>query len=135
MEVALFSPGPVSEIVVSVRPLYLLDHSHPERGEYVFAYFVRIENGSRRVVQLLSRYWLIFDSIGEETEVRGDGVIGAQPKIQPGEVYEYQSYSVLKSPRGFMEGSYRFTTLDDVLFDVPIPRFYLTVAGSSWPAA
>lgn len=125
----------VGEFQVTVRPLYLPDHSHPERDEYVFAYFVRIENIGRKTAQLLSRYWHIFDAIGEETEVRGDGVVGEQPVIGPGEVYEYQSFCVLKSPRGFMQGSYRFIGSDDILFDVPIPRFDLTVAGSAWPAA
>ncbi|KAB8144527.1 Co2+/Mg2+ efflux protein ApaG [Chloroflexia bacterium SDU3-3] len=122
-------------IRVSVRPLYLADHSNPDQGEYVFAYFVRIENASRKTAQLLSRHWRIFDSIGEESEVRGDGVVGEQPTLAPGEVFEYQSFCVLKSPQGAMDGSYRFIGVDDVLFDVPIPRFELTVTGSPWPAA
>ena len=122
-------------IRVSVRPLYLPDHSNPESDEYVFAYFVRIENHGRKTAQLLARYWHIFDSIGEEYEVRGEGVVGEQPLLAPGETYEYQSFCVLKSPNGFMQGSYRFIGSDDVLFDVPIPRFDLTVTGSAWPAA
>ena len=135
METSPFQPVPAGDIRVTVRPLYLPDHSHPERGEHVFAYFVRIENNGRKAAQLLSRYWLIFDSIGEETAIRGEGVVGEQPLLGPGQVYEYQSFCVLKSLRGFMQGSYRFIGSDDVLFDVPIPRFELNASGSTWPAA
>ena len=122
-------------IRVTVRALYLADQSDPVQNSYVFAYFVRIENQGRKTAQLLSRHWYIFDSIGEETEVRGEGVIGEQPTLAAGETFEYQSFCVLKSPRGFMQGAYKFIGSDDVLFDVPIPRFDLTSSGSTWPAA
>lgn len=133
MERLLFSND--TGIQVNVRPLYLPDHSHPERGEYVFAYFVRIENTGRKTVQLLARRWSIFDSIGEEQEISGEGVVGEQPVLAAGQVFEYQSFCVLKSQRGFMQGSYRFIGSDDVLFDAPIPRFELATTGSAWPAA
>ena len=122
-------------IRVTVRPLYLPDNSQPLRNEYVFAYFVRIENQGRKTAQLLNRHWYIYDSIGEELEVRGEGVVGDQPLLAPGEAYEYQSFCVLKSASGFMQGSYQFIGSDDILFDVPIPRFILTTEGSQWPAA
>lgn len=122
-------------IRVSVRPLYLPDHSRPSRGEYVFAYFVRIENVSRRTVQLLSRRWHIHDSIGEDIEVAGDGVVGEQPFLGPNDVHEYQSFCVLKSPSGYMEGSYRFIGADDLLFEATIPRFVLSTDGAEWPTA
>lgn len=122
-------------IRVTVRPLYLPDHSQPERNEYVFAYFVRIENVGRRTVQLLSRRWLIHDSTGEDLEVVGDGVVGEQPILSPGGIHEYQSFCILKSPSGSMEGSYRFIASDDVLFDAAIPRFELSTEGSEWPMA
>ncbi|GIV95053.1 MAG: Co2+/Mg2+ efflux protein ApaG [Chloroflexus sp.] len=91
---------------ISVRPQYLPGHSFPPLQRFVFAYDVRIENISRRTAQLMSRRWLIYDSIGEELEVVGDGVVGLQPVLGPGDVHEYQSYCVLKSPRGWMEGEY-----------------------------
>jgi ApaG protein len=112
-------------IRITVRPLFLPDESRPARGQYVFAYFVRIENVSRRTMQLLSRRWLIHDSVGEDQEVVGDGVVGQQPVLPPGGTHEYQSFCVLKSSQGYMEGSYRFISPDDTLFDAPIPRFYL----------
>lgn len=124
-----------SGVRVLVRPLYLHDHSNPNDNEYVFAYFVRIENNGRKTVQLLSRHWQIYDSIGEEYEVRGDGVVGEQPTIASGGTYEYQSFCVLKSPHGVMQGSYRMIGSDDILFDVPIPRFELDANGTTWPTA
>ena len=119
-------------IRITVRPQYLPDHSQPIQLQYVFAYFVRIENTSKRKLKLLSRHWLIFDSIGEEREVDGEGVVGEQPVLTAGDVHEYHSYCVLKSPQGYMEGSYRFIGLDDVLFEAEIPRFILTADESSW---
>lgn len=124
-----------SGIRITVRPLYLSDQSQPAHRHYVFAYFVRIENVSKRTVQLLSRRWLIHDSIGEDHEVVGDGVVGEQPVLAPGGVHEYQSFCVLKSPSGYMEGSYRFIGRDDLLFDAAIPRFDLVAAESQFPFA
>lgn len=115
-------------IRISVRPVYLEGHSNPNFNHYVFAYFVRIDNLSRKKVQLLSRYWLIHDSIGTDEEVRGDGVVGEQPVLVAGSGHEYQSFCVLRSPQGYMEGSYRFIASDDTIFDAPIPRFYLDAA-------
>jgi ApaG protein len=76
-------------------------------------------------VQLLSRHWYIHDSIGEDYEVAGDGVVGEQPTLLPGGVHEYNSFCVLRSPNGHMEGSYRFVCDDDTSFDAAIPRFLL----------
>ncbi|HEX6289921.1 MAG TPA: Co2+/Mg2+ efflux protein ApaG [Herpetosiphonaceae bacterium] len=121
-----------SGIRITVRPRYLPDHSQPLHLQYVFAYFVRIENVSKRKVQLLSRHWLIYDSIGDEREVDGEGVVGEQPILTPGGVHEYHSFCVLKSPQGYMEGSYRFIGTDDVLFDAEIPRFILSADASAW---
>ncbi len=113
-------------IRISVRPLYLTNQSQPAYHHYVFAYFVRIENVSKRTVQLLARHWQIHDSIGEDYEVVGDGVVGQQPILQPGEVYEYQSFCILKSAHGHMEGYYRFIGSDNFQLDAVIPRFFLT---------
>lgn len=120
-------------IRIIVRPHYLEDQSQPEQQKYVFVYFVRIENRSRRTVQLLSRRWHIQDSIGEEQEVAGTGVVGQQPTLGPGDVHEYHSFCVLKSRLGYMAGSYRFIGRDDVLFEAEIPRFDLVADTLSLP--
>ena len=112
-------------IRISVRPLYLEEQSQPILHHYVFAYFIRIENVSQRTVQLLTRHWYIHDSIGEDSEVAGDGVVGEQPTLQPGDVHEYQSFCILKSPNGHMEGTYQFIRTDSSMFDATIPRFDL----------
>jgi ApaG protein len=117
-------------IRITVKPIYLREQSRPLEQEYVFAYFIRIENVSRRTMQLLTRRWLIHDSNGEDKEVTGDGVVGQQPVLAPGGVHEYHSFCVLKSPSGHMEGSYRFTSKDDVVVDAEIPRFYLVGEGA-----
>ena len=122
-------------IRITVRPQYLDEHSEPHQRQYVFAYFVRIENRSRRTVQLLSRRWHICDSIGEEQEVTGDGVVGQQPTLRPGDTHEYHSFCILKSRLGYMEGAYRFIGRDDVLFDVDIPRFDLVADRSPFLSA
>ena len=114
--------GPIR---ITVRPLYLPDESYPDQDRYVFAYFVRIENVGVDAMQLRSRRWLIHDSIGEETEVVGDGVVGEQPKLGPGAVHEYQSFCVLKSPQGAMEGQYFFARHAGGTFTADIPRFDL----------
>jgi ApaG protein len=116
---------------ITVRPLYLEEQSQPLLRRYVFTYFVRIENVSQQTVQLLTRHWYIHDSIGEDQEVEGDGVVGEQPTLEPGDVHEYQSFCILKSPNGHMEGSYRFVRADDILFDAAIPRFILAAGGPS----
>ncbi|NJP07480.1 MAG: Co2+/Mg2+ efflux protein ApaG [Chloroflexaceae bacterium] len=112
-------------IRITVRPKYLPHQSYPDAQRYVFAYFVRIENVSKQTLQLRSRRWLIYDSIGEQHEVVGDGVVGEQPTLHPGDVHEYQSFSILKSSNGYMEGIYRFLGEDKTLLDAVIPRFDL----------
>ncbi|MDQ6718669.1 MAG: Co2+/Mg2+ efflux protein ApaG [Gemmatimonadota bacterium] len=118
-------------IRVTVRPVYLREHSEPAQGHYVFAYYVRIENVGAQPAQLLTRRWLIHDSIGEDTEVLGEGVVGDQPVIAPGGVHEYQSFCVLKSGEGFMEGHYGLLRQDGVPFEAAIPRFILSVSEST----
>ena len=115
---------------ITVRPLFLRDQSRPAYGQFVFAYFVRIENVGGHAAQLLSRRWLIHDSAGEDTELAGDGVVGEQPLIPPGSVHEYQSYCILKSPNGYMEGEYHFVRADGARFDATIPRFILSADGT-----
>ena len=112
-------------IRISVRPLYLAEQSIPAVRRYVFAYFIRIENVSQRTAQLLSRHWYIHDSAGEDYQVVGEGVVGQQPVLHPGDTHEYNSFCILKSTNGTMEGSYHFTCSDDTQFDANIPRFGL----------
>ena len=110
---------------MTVRPTYLPEQSRPHARHYVFAYYVRIENVGKQPAQLLSRRWRIHDSIGEDSHVEGEGVIGEQPVIEPGKVHEYQSFVILKSQSGHMEGDYHFVRPDDSSFDALIPRFEL----------
>jgi ApaG protein len=118
---------------VTVRPLFLDDRSSPDDQQFVFAYFVRIENVGDEEVQLLRRRWLIHDSIGEDLEVEGEGIVGEQPLIEPGGVHEYSSFCVLKSPQGHMEGHYLFARPDGSTFAADIPRFVLDSAESAGP--
>lgn len=120
-----------SGIRITVRPVYLRDQSEPSQQHYVFAYFVRIENVGTRVAQLMSRRWLIHDSSGEDIEVEGEGVVGEQPVIEPGNVHEYQSFCILKSGEGFMEGHYNFVSPDGATFRAEIPRFILSASQST----
>ena len=112
-------------ITVSVRPIYLDGQSDILAHKFVFAYFVRIENKSKHPIQLLRRHWYIHDASGDVKEVEGDGVIGKQPHILPGQVHEYNSFCVLETFEGYMEGTYRMSRVNGEIFDVKIPRFTL----------
>ena len=112
-------------IRVTVRPTYVREHSRPAAGHFVFVYHVRIENVGRVGAQLLARRWDIHDDGGEDTRVEGDGVVGQQPVLPPGAVHEYQSFCVLKSPSGHMEGAYELVRPDGARFEAVIPRFRL----------
>ena len=112
-------------IRITVRPRYLPEQSRPSQRHFVFAYFVRIENVGQDTAQLVSRRWLIHDSVGRDTEVEGEGVVGEQPVLAPGRVHEYQSFCVLQSGSGHMEGSYRLVRVDGSAFEARIPRFIL----------
>ncbi|HTS89963.1 MAG TPA: Co2+/Mg2+ efflux protein ApaG [Gemmatimonadales bacterium] len=120
-------------IRITVRPAYLPERSNPARQHYVFAYFVRIENVGSLSAQLRSRRWRIHDSVGEETVVEGEGVVGEQPVLGPGQVHEYQSFCVLKSASGYMEGEYLFVRQDGATFEAEIPRFQLEANESAEP--
>ncbi len=113
------------QIRITVRPGYLPDQSRPSQRHFVFGYRVRIENVSDQGVQLRSRRWLIHDSTGRDTEVEGEGVVGEQPVIAPAQIHEYQSFCVLQSGSGHMEGAFRFVRADGSSFDAVIPRFVL----------
>lgn len=112
-------------IRVSVRPSFSLPHSDPEVGRFVFTYRVKVENRSEEVAQLLFRHWRIHDSQGEDSEVDGEGVLGEQPTLAPGTSHVYESFCVLRSPMGFMEGYYTFVRPTGEEFRVTVPRFDL----------
>ncbi len=117
-------------IRVTVRPVYLDGKSDVINQRFVFGYFVRIENAGDTDVQLLRRHWYIHDASGRIQEVEGDGVIGAQPVIVPGESHEYNSYCVLETFTGFMEGYYLMESENGSRFQVAIPRFDLSAASN-----
>jgi ApaG protein len=112
-------------ITVTVQPAYLEDQSSPGENHYVWAYHVRIENAGRETVQLRNRFWRITDSFGRIQEVRGPGVVGEQPVLQPGESFEYTSGTPLSAPSGIMVGAYEMETTGGESFDVAIPAFSL----------
>ena len=112
-------------IVVSVEPTYLDARSSPDDSQYFWAYRVIIENHGRETVQLLNRHWMISNSRGELTEVKGPGVVGEQPVLKPGERHEYTSGAPLDTPSGMMGGSYQMESEAGERFDIEIPTFSL----------
>lgn len=115
-----------SGISISVECEYQPEYSNPENMHYMFAYRITIENTSDYTIQLMNRHWDIFDSMGETKEVDGEGVVGKQPILAPGEVHQYVSGCNLKSEVGYMQGYYTMKrVIDNHLFEVSIPRFNL----------
>ncbi|CAE7262685.1 mscS [Symbiodinium necroappetens] len=110
---------------VEASPCFLPNHSNPDEGRYIFGYLIRVSNDGEAPVQLLERHWRIADANGETHEVRGEGVIGVQPRIEPGETHEYTSFCPLGTRWGTMEGSYLMVRDDDSVFDARVGRFYL----------
>jgi ApaG protein len=119
------TPDYTLEIRIATR--FLDEESEPEDDRYVFAYTIRILNLGKRPAQLLARHWLITDGNGKVEEVRGEGVVGEQPLIEPGEQFEYTSGAVLETAVGTMQGSYDMLGDDGTRFDAPIPPFTLAV--------
>ena len=112
-------------IMVTVEPTYLDRESRPRRNRYVWAYHVTIHNQGAESVQLKSRYWKITDSLGRTQEVRGEGVVGEQPVIEPGESFDYTSGTPLSTPSGIMQGNYYMETHDGRSLEIEIPAFSL----------
>jgi ApaG protein len=110
---------------VAVSPAFMPEQSDADSGRYVFGYRIRISNESDRRVRLLSRRWVIVDAEGERREVEGEGVIGQQPDLAPGESFMYGSYCPLPTAWGTMEGEYRMRAEDGEEFFAAIGRFYL----------
>ncbi len=113
-------------VKISVETIYQPEYSNPANEHFMFAYRVNIENLTENSVQLLNRHWYIFDSNGTRREVEGEGVVGQQPVIEPGDNHEYVSGCNLKTDMGSMKGSYEMERIvDGTKFSVNIPEFYL----------
>jgi ApaG protein len=115
------------EIAVSAATRYLPEQSDEGAGRYVFAYTITLRNPGSVSAQLISRHWIITDAQGLVQEVRGLGVVGAQPVLKPGESFEYTSGTSIATPVGTMRGSYQMVAEDGTQFDAPIPEFTLSV--------
>jgi ApaG protein len=114
-------------IDVSAATLYLAEQSDEAAGRYVFAYTITLRNTGSVAAQLISRHWVITDAQGLVQEVRGLGVVGAQPLLQPGESFEYTSGASIATSVGTMKGSYQMVAADGTRFEAPIPEFTLSV--------
>lgn len=123
----MYVPESPAQIEVTPEPTYLEQHSDPASNRYVFAYTITLRNTGEVPAQLLERHWLITHADGRVEEVRGPGVVGAQPRLEPGESYTYSSGAVIDTPVGTMQGDYLFITDEGERFLVPIPCFTLSV--------
>jgi ApaG protein len=117
-------------IMVTVKSEYIPERSSLSSRQYAFAYTVRIENQGDETAQLRSRHWIITDGNGSVQEVRGDGVVGAQPVLRPGENFEYTSWCVLATPSGTMRGTYQMVTDRGQSFDADIAPFRLALPST-----
>jgi ApaG protein len=114
-------------IEVSAATQYLAEQSDETAGRYVFAYTITLRNTGSVPAQLISRHWIITDAQGLVQEVRGLGVVGAQPLLEPGESFEYTSGAAIATAVGTMKGSYQMVAADGTRFEAPIPEFTLSV--------
>jgi ApaG protein len=115
------------EITVTARTEYVPDQSDEAQGRYVFAYTITIRNTGSVAAKLISRHWIITDANNHVHEVRGEGVVGEQPTIQPAEQFEYTSGAAILTPVGTMRGSYQMQAADGSMFEAPIPQFILSM--------
>ncbi len=116
-------------IRVNVQSAFRAERSDPEKGRWLFAYTVRIANEGGAPAQLVARHWIITDATGSKEEVVGEGVVGHQPRLAPGEQFEYTSFCVLGTPHGSMRGTYRMLRDDGSTFEARIAPFPLLVPG------
>jgi len=128
-KLGLRSSMATQSIQIGVETTFLADQSDSSEKRYVFAYTITIRNSGKLPVHLLTRRWLITDAVGKVKEVRGDGVVGEQPRIRPGEYHRYSSMSIIETPVGTMEGSYGMIDDDGESFSAAIPIFRLAVPG------
>ena len=117
------------KIRIDVETSYLGEQSNPREQRYVFAYTITILNEGGQPATLLKRHWIITDANGGVKEVRGDGVVGEQPRLEPGQGFRYSSGAVLETPVGTMQGSYQMIDADGEPFEAPIPMFRLAMPG------
>lgn len=116
-----------NKIIVEAKPQFIESQSSPKENRYVFSYTITITNAGINAAQLRTRHWLITDANGHVQEVNGDGVIGEQPLINPGESFRYTSGAVLETSVGVMQGKYTMYSDDGENFDAPIPQFTLSI--------
>ena len=116
-----------NKIIVEALPQYIESQSSPDNNRYVFAYTITITNVGITPAKLLSRYWLITDSNGKIQEVKGEGVIGEQPYLKPGESFRYTSGAVIETPVGVMQGKYLMLSDSGENFKAPISKFTLSI--------
>lgn len=116
-------------IRVEVETAYLDEQSDPRAHRFVFAYTITIRNDGPTPARLLTRHWVITDANGKVQEVTGDGVVGEQPYLKPGQGFRYSSGTVIETPVGAMQGSYQMISDDGCAFDAPIPPFRLAIPG------
>lgn len=122
---------PLYQFQVQVKPRYLADQSAPGQGQYFFAYTITIRNTGSIAAQLISRTWNVNDAVGHHEKVKGLGVVGHQPLLQPGESFEYTSGTRLRTPTGTMHGSFFCVAEDGEKFDVDVPMFVLDALSES----
>ena len=120
-------PDRKHDITVSARTVFIPDQSDARSERYVFAYTITITNTGTVPAQLVSRHWIITDANNEVQEVRGQGVVGEQPRLGPNESFQYTSGGAIATPVGTMRGSYQMVAEDGVQFDAPIPEFTLSM--------
>lgn len=118
-----------NDIRINVDTHYVDEHSEPTIGRFVFSYTITIANQGAVAAKLLSRHWIITDANGKVQEVRGDGVVGEQPHLNPGETFRYSSGAVIETPVGSMHGSYNMQADNGTNFNAPIAPFTLAVPG------
>ena len=117
------------KIRIDVETSYLREQSNPQEQRYVFSYTITIHNDGGLPATLLTRHWTITDANGTVKEVRGEGVVGEQPRLEPGQGFRYSSGAVLETPVGTMQGSYQMVDGEGRRFDAPIPLFRLAMPG------
>jgi ApaG protein len=117
-------------ILVEVRPEFRGDRSEPGRHRWLFSYTVTVTNRGTAPAQLRARHWIIVDGRGEREDVEGEGVVGYQPRLEPGQSFTYTSFCVLPTPHGSMQGTYRLVRDDGAAFDAEIAPFSLVVPGA-----
>ncbi|MEE9342128.1 MAG: Co2+/Mg2+ efflux protein ApaG [Gammaproteobacteria bacterium] len=120
-------PSEKHNILVEVSTQYIEEQSIPEQNRYVFSYQITISNHGNTSAQLLTRHWIITDANNKTQEVRGEGVVGEQPQILPGDNFSYTSGTMIETPVGSMHGSYQMISSDQVEFDAEIPAFTLAI--------